>query len=83
MAEKKKDTKKTDAKKISIRAQANTQAKAPVKQEDVYPAINLAQMYGVSEFAFFMIKKAKNIDEGTLITMAAFKQYYNEVVEGR
>ena len=30
-----------------------------------------------------MIKKAKNIDEGTLITMDAFKQYYNEVVEGR
>lgn len=83
MAEKKKDTKKTVAKKEPVRAQVNTQAKAPVQQEDVYPAINLAQMYGVSDFAFYMIKKAKNIDEGTLITMDAFKQYYNEVVEGR
>lgn len=83
MAEKKKETKKTTAKKVPIKVQANTQAKAPVQQEDVYPAINIAEMYGVSDFAFYMIKKAKNINEGTLITMDTFKQYYNEVVEGR
>ena len=83
MAEKKKEIKKTAAKKAQIKVQANTQAKAPVQQENVYPAINIAEMYGVSDFAFYMIKKAKNINEGTLITMDTFKQYYNEVVEGR
>ena len=79
MAEKKKETKKTVAK----RAQTNTQAKAPVVQEDVYPAINIANIFGISDFAFYMIKEAKGINDGSLMTMSEFQRYYQEVVEGR
>lgn len=77
MAKEKKETKKTVAK--VNRVQANTQAAAPV-QEDVYPAINIANIYGLSEFAFFMIKDAKGINDGTLITMSEFERYVNEVI---
>ena len=77
MAKEKKETKKTVAK--VNRVQANTQATAPV-QEDVYPAINIANIYGLSEFAFFMIKDAKGINDGTLITMSEFERYVNEVI---
>lgn len=77
MAKEKKETKKTVAK--VNRVQANTQAVAPV-QEDVYPAINIANIYGLSEFAFFMIKDAKGINDGTLITMSEFERYVNEVI---
>ena len=79
MTEKKKETKKTAAKK----AQANTKALAPVQQEDVYPAINIANIFGISDFAFYMIKEAKGIDDGTLMTMSQFQKYYKEIVEGR
>lgn len=79
MAEKKKETKKTVAK----RAQANTQAKAPVVQEDVYPAINIANIFGISDFAFYMIKEAKGINDGSLMTMSEFQRYYQEIIEGR
>lgn len=77
MAKEKKETKKTVAK--VNRVQANTQATAPV-QEDVYPAINIANIYGLSEFAFFMIKDAKGINDGTLMTMSEFERYVNEVI---
>lgn len=79
MAEKKKETKKTVAK----RAKANTKAPAPVKQEDVYPAISIANIFGISDFAFYMIKEAKGINDGTLLTTDEFQKYYQEVVEGR
>lgn len=77
MAKEKKETKKAVAK--VNRVQANTQATAPV-QEDVYPAINIANIYGLSEFAFFMIKDAKGINDGTLMTMNEFERYVNEVI---
>ena len=79
MAEKKKETKKTVAK----RAQSNTKAPAPVQQEDVYPAISIANIFGISDFAFFMINEAKGINDGTLLTMDKFQRYYEEIVEGR
>ena len=78
MAEKKKENKKTDAKRV----QANTQVQAPV-QEDVYPAINLANNFGLSDFAFYMIKEAKGINDGSLLTMKEFRNYYKEIIEGR
>ena len=79
MAEKKKETKKTVAK----RAQSNTKAPAPVQQEDVYPAINIANIFGISDFAFYMIKEAKGINDGTLLTASQFQKYYKDIVEGR
>ena len=87
MAKEKKETKKTVAKKTVSKVpkkvnkvQANTQAKAPVLQEDVYPAINIANIYGLSDFAFYMIKDAKGIDDNTLITMSQFERYVKEVI---
>ena len=88
MAEKKKETKKTTAKAKDItlkskRLQGNVQAKAQVKEEDVYPAISIAKTFGIPDFAFYMIKEAKNLNDGSLITMSQFQKYYNEIVEGR
>lgn len=79
MAKEKKEIKKTVSAKAQ-RVQTNTQAQAPVLQEDVYPAINIANIYGLSEFAFFMIKDAKGINDGTLMTMSEFERYVNEVI---
>lgn len=79
MAEKKKEIKKTVAK----RAQSNTKAPVAVQQEDVYPAISIANIFGISDFAFYMIKEAKGINDGTLLTTSQFQKYYKEIVEGR
>lgn len=79
MAEKKKEFKKTAAKKV----QSNTRASAPVIQESVYPAIDIANNFGLSDFAFYMIKEAKGINDSTLLTMREFRNYYKEIVEGR
>ena len=87
MADKKKETKKTVAKtpvKAKVkRVQANTRVQAPVKQEEVYPAINIARTFGISSFDFYMIKEAKKIDDNSLMTIAQFQMYYQEVLEGR
>ena len=78
MAEKKKETKK-----IEKRAIAAPKAPSPVAQEDVYPAIQIAEILGVSSFDFFIVKRAKNIDDDTLLTMSKFQKFYQEAVEGR
>lgn len=78
MAKEKKETKKAVVK--PQRVQANTQAQAPVLKEDVYPAINIANIYGLSDFAFYMIKDKKGIDDGTLMTMSEFERYMKEVI---
>ena len=87
MAEKKKETKKTDAKKVAptkakapIRAQSNVKAKAPVKQEEVYPAIHIANTYGIPSFDFYMVKEAKGINDDTLLTIREFQGYLREVI---
>lgn len=83
MAEKKKEVKKTVTKKAPAKVQTNTRAKAPVKKEEVYPAINIAKTFGMSSFDFYMIKEAKKITNDSLITIPQFQKYYQEVVEGR
>ena len=83
MAEKKKETKKTVAKKTPVKAKANTRAKAPVKKEEVYPAINIANTFGISSFDFYVIKEAKNFSDNSLMTIAQFQKYYQDVIEGR
>lgn len=89
MAKEKKETKKTVAKastknkivsKKNTKVQSNTQSSAPVFKEDVYPAINIANIYGLSDFAFYMIKNEKNINDGTLMTMSEFERYMKEVI---
>ena len=81
MAKEKKETKKAAAK--PQRVQTNTQAQAPVLKEDVYPAINIANTFGISSFDFYMIKEAKKITDNSLVSIAQFQKYYQEVVEGR
>jgi len=78
MAEKKKEIKKIEKKAITA-----PKALSPAIQEDVYPAIQIVEILGISSFEFFMIKRAKNIDDGTLLTMSKFQKFYQEVVEGR
>lgn len=83
MADKKKETKKTAAKKAPIKAKVKNEPKAPVKQEEAYPAINIAHTFGISDFAFYMIKEAKGLHDSTPITITQFQEYYKEVIEGR
>lgn len=79
MAKEKKETKKAGLAKAK-KVQTNNQAKAPVLQEEVYPAINIANIYGLSDFAFYMIKSEKNINDGTLMTISEFEKYMKEVI---
>lgn len=79
MTEKKKTTKKA-APKIAITPKVK--AKVAVK-EDVYPAISVAKIIGLSDFDFLTIKNQKNINDGTLLTIAQMQEYYDEIIEGR
>ena len=83
MADKKKEVKKTVAKKAPIKAKPKAKPIAPVKQEEVYPAINIARTFGISDFAFFMIKEAKGLHDNSPMTITQFQKYYKEVIEGR
>lgn len=79
MTEKKKTTKKA-APKMAITPKVK--AKVAVK-EDVYPAISVAKIIGLSDFDFLTIKNQKNINDGTLLTIAQMQEYYDEIIEGR
>ena len=83
MAEKKKEIKKTVAKKAPVKAKANTRAKAPVKKEEVYPAINIANTFGISIFDFSMIQEAIKVTDNSLVSITQFQMCYQVVVEGR
>jgi hypothetical protein len=83
MTEKKKEVKKTVAKKAPAKMQANTRAQASVKKEKVYPAINIANTYGISSFDFYMIKEQNNINDDSLLTIKQFQKYYQKILEGR
>lgn len=78
MAEKKKETKKAVK-----RVQADMQTPSPIIQEDLYPAVQIAEILGISSFDFFMMKRAKNLNDSTLLTMSKFQKIYQEAVEGR
>ena len=78
MAEKKKETKK-----IEKRAITAPKAPSPIIQEDVYPAVQIAEILGISSFDFFIMKRAKNINDDTLLTTSKFQKFYQEAVEGR
>lgn len=79
---KKKEEKKV---KTTIKSFAPIKAKPKkvVKQEDVYPAIDIVKQHNISSFDFFMIKKATGIEDGTLITLSDFQKYYKKIIEGR
>lgn len=78
MAEKKKEIKKTEKK-----ATIAQRAPSPVTQEDVYPAIQIAEIFGVSSFDFFMMKNAQDLNDSTLLTMTEFQKLYQKTIEGR
>lgn len=81
MTEKKKTTKKTVTKAI---ATPKVKAKAPIAvKEDVYPAINVAKIIGLSDFDFLTIKNKKGINDGSLLSIAQMQEYYDEIIEGR
>lgn len=79
MTEKKKTTKKA-APKMAIAPKVK--AKVAVK-EDVYPAISVAKIIGLSDFDFLTIKNQKKINDGTLLSIAQMQEYYDEIIEGR
>ena len=78
MAEEKKETKKSVKKTKAI-----VQPPLAVVQEDIYPAVQIAEILGIASFDFFMIKNAKNIEDSTLLTMTEFQKLYKEAIEGR
>lgn len=79
MAEKKKEekTKKTATKKaVSL---PKTKAKVLVK-EDTYPAIEIAELLGMSQFAFYIMKKEANIDDGSFLTISEFQELKKQTI---
>lgn len=54
-----------------------------MKKESLFPAVEAANIIGLSGFDFHMIKKAKKIDNGKLISLSKMQEYYKEVIEGR
>lgn len=80
MTEKKKTTKKT-----TTRVTATPKVQAPViaKKEEVYPAIDVAHIIGMSDFDFLIIKRQKGINDGTLLSITQMQEYYDESIEGR
>ena len=79
MTEKKKTTKKA-APKIAITPKVKAKVAA---KEDVYPAISVAKIIGLSDFDFLTIKNQKKINDGTLLSIAQMQEYYEEIIEGR
>jgi len=78
MVEKKeeKKTKKTTKKVV-------TPQKPKVKtleKKDVYPAIEIAQSLGISKFAFLIIKKEANIEDGSFLTIDEFRKLQKEII---
>lgn len=81
MTEKKKTTKKTTARVV-----AAPKAQAPVieHKEDVFPAIEVAEIIGLSDFDFLIVKNRKGINDGTLLSITTMQEYAQEVIkEGR
>ena len=73
MAAKDKNTKKTVA-KATVK---------PVKimvSEDALPAIDIAKIYNISTFDFFVLKKEAGIEDNTLLTMPEFRKKYQKII---
>jgi hypothetical protein len=69
---------KVSAKKITV---ANKpKAKVIAQKEEVFPAIDAANIIGLSDFDFLTIKKVKKIDNGTLISISDMQKYYDEII---
>lgn len=77
------EKKKEETKKAVKKAKAFVPKLEPKAKEDLYPAVQLAEILGISSFDFFMIKDTKNINDGTLLTMTEFQKLYQKIVEGR
>lgn len=89
MTEKKKTAKTTTnvANKAKAKS-ATTISKEPkeeivMKKESLFPAVEAASIIGLSGFDFHMIKKAKKIDDGKLMSLSKMQEYYKEIIEGR
>lgn len=85
MADKKKDTQKTATKAVKKTVAKKTEKPVRVMvSEDALPAIKIAQIYNISKFDFFALKKKTGITDDTLLTMSEFrKQYKKAIKEGR
>lgn len=85
MADKKKDTQKTANKAVKKTVAKKTEKPVRVMvSEDALPAIKIAQIYNISKFDFFALKKKTGITDDTLLTMSEFrKQYKKAIKEGR
>lgn len=81
MTEKKKTTKKTTAR---VAAAPKVQAPVIEHREDVFPAIEVAEIIGLSDFDFLTIKNKKGITDGTLLSITQMQEYIQKVIkEGR
>ena len=80
MTEKKKTTKKATKRVV---AAPKVQAPVVETKEDVFPAIEVAKIIGLSDFVFFRIKKQYNINDGTLVSISQMQEYFTQIKEGR
>ena len=85
MADKKKNTQKTATKAVKKTVAKKTEKPVRVVvSEDALPAINIAQIYNISNFDFFALKKKTGITDDTLLTMSEFREQYKKAIkEGR
>ena len=79
MAEKKKEekAKKAATKKVVIPPKAKPKV---IVKEDMYPAIEIAETLGISQYAFHIIKRKANIQDNTFLTIKEFEALRNKII---
>lgn len=91
MTEKKKTAKtttnvanKAKAKSATTISKEEPKEEIVMKKESLFPAVEAANIIGLSSFDFYMIKKAKKINDGKFVSLPKMQEYYKEVIiEGR
>lgn len=84
MAEKKGKIAKTKDKKAII-PKTKKEPKAIVAQnvETLFPANKIVDILNIPNFDYFIMSKKYGFDDGTLFTIAQFKEMYKKAIEGR
>lgn len=81
MTEKKTSKKEKPAVKKAAKPKINTPTiKKEVLVEDRYSAAEIAKNLSVSDFAFLIIKRQSGINDGTLLTIAEFRELYKKII---
>lgn len=80
MADKKKITKKEE--KETIKKKEVVSKVKPTRvlvKEDVYPAIEIAQILDISSFDLFRMRQELSITDGTYLTISEFQKLYQQI----